>query len=230
MSKEDKEFARKVTKTLADSSMNRRLDTQALKETKTGQWVSDRYFEWPIRIDKQGRALVWDDGRPLMGAIPILPSTGGVAVIERANILFLSTSIDNDDLSRDLADGAHRDPTSRSYPLYLACRTYQLIESEIQTCIQLSKFWQSFFGSDTFLDEPLISKPAAMVATGAMRNYHWDDGETVDVRERLTEIAKLWGVPLIFLKGFTHGFTDDTQHGHSFHRDNPLNRIKDMEF
>lgn len=73
--------------------------------------------------------------------------------------------------------------------------------SKIKYCSQVGSFWQSFFGEKDFLDKP-ISIPRQIVATGFMRNYNMQGGETIDVRDRLEEVAKVYGSEIEFIPSF----------------------------
>ena len=64
-------------------------------------------------------------------------------------------------------------------------------------------FWDKFFENRDFLDNLEVnSVPLAIVATGKMRNYNSYGGETINVRERLEEIARDWNVPIKFIESW----------------------------
>lgn len=67
----------------------------------------------------------------------------------------------------------------------------------------VGSFWEQFFGEDKFLDNiDRINVPRAIIGTGSMRNYNAYGGETMDVRERLEEIASAWNIPIQLIESW----------------------------
>jgi len=71
----------------------------------------------------------------------------------------------------------------------------ELRTSPISYCSRVGSFWEGFFGSKDFLDVK-VTVPKLVVATGDMRNYNFLGGETLDVRDRLKDIACRFGTKL----------------------------------
>jgi len=69
---------------------------------------------------------------------------------------------------------------------------------EIQYCFCTDTFWQNFFNTKYFLDEP-VTIPKRMIATGYLRNYIEGAGETKNCSKRLEKIAHKWKVPIDFV-------------------------------
>lgn len=70
-------------------------------------------------------------------------------------------------------------------------------------CCNAGVFWESFFDEEAFFDRP-VSIPRLILATGQMRNYGYLGGETLQVQNRLEEIAEKFGVPLVMLRGLPY--------------------------
>lgn len=87
-----------------------------------------------------------------------------------------------------------------SHDLVIATKSIEKygVSPEYVFSATVGSFWQSFFGEDNFLDhKEKVSIPMAIIGTGKMR--HYDDrlgGTTLDVQERLEEIALAWTIPI----------------------------------
>ena len=60
-------------------------------------------------------------------------------------------------------------------------------------------FWHKFFGKKKFLDSKNVSIPKLIISTGLIRDYREGAGASENVRERLTEIASSWKIPIEFI-------------------------------
>lgn len=69
-------------------------------------------------------------------------------------------------------------------------------------CATTGIFWEKFFDQERFLDNPKITVPRAIIATGLIRNYCEGAGSTIDVTDRLKNIADAWNIPIRFISSW----------------------------
>ncbi|HLC78279.1 MAG TPA: hypothetical protein VJH92_04085 [Candidatus Nanoarchaeia archaeon] len=81
--------------------------------------------------------------------------------------------------------------------------TLEEVKPEYVFSAKVGWFWDNFFGEELFLDHPRkISVPCLIVSTEYMRNYNAFGGETINVKERLEEIAIGWDIPIQFIESW----------------------------
>ena len=77
------------------------------------------------------------------------------------------------------------------------------VQPEYVFSSRVGSFWEDFFGEKDFLDNlDKISIPSAIITTGYMRNRNKYGGQTLNVKERLKEIASAWDIPLKIIKSW----------------------------
>jgi len=79
--------------------------------------------------------------------------------------------------------------------------TEEIRDNPINYCATVGSFWRYFFDQKDFLDYE-VSVPKKIIGTGALRNYNMYGGETMDVKERLKEVAEKFKVPIAFIRPF----------------------------
>lgn len=117
----------------------------------------------------------------------------------------------NINLKKEMRSLKHLEGTLSPKLLLRAPKTYGYLshladieDPEYCFASQVGAFWGSFFGEEDFLDDTSkITVPAAIIGTGNMRNYDsHNGGETLDVAERLREIAKDWEIPIYIIQSW----------------------------
>jgi hypothetical protein len=85
--------------------------------------------------------------------------------------------------------------------LRITGEAHGIFNSNITYASRLATFWEGFYNCENFLGKSQKpSLPALIITTGSMRNYGDAGGETLDVEERLREIANFYKIPIVLLE------------------------------